>query len=159
MFFRRLVMVSLLVGFVSGLVLTLGQQWKVAPIIFAAEEYEIADAAPEAAHSHAPVASQESAHAHDEEAWAPKDGAERFLFSVLSNVLMGVGFSVVLMAVMGQMQLSGITRSTPVKGVLWGLGGFIAFFAAPGLGLPPEIPGVQAAALDSRQGCWPSGRP
>lgn len=153
MLFRRLVVVSLLVGFVSGLVLTLAQQWKVAPIIFAAEVYEIAEAgpavaAPAAGHSHA------GGHVHDEQAWAPQEGAERFLFSMLSNVLLGVGFSVLLMAIMGQLQLSGMTRLTPLKGVLWGAGGFIAFFAAPSLGLPPEIPGLEAAPLENRQAWW-----
>lgn len=153
MLFRRLVVVSLLVGFVSGLVLTLAQQWKVAPIIFAAEVYEIAEAepvlaAPAMAHSH------EGVHVHDEQAWAPQEGAERFLFSMLSNVLLGIGFSVLLMAIMGQLQLSGMTRLTPLKGVFWGVGGFIAFFAAPSLGLPPEIPGLEAAPLENRQAWW-----
>jgi len=50
--------------------------------------------------------------------------------------------------------LQGWTSSSLGKGVLWGLAGFIAFFAAPGIGLPPEIPGIEAAPLENRQGWW-----
>lgn len=151
MFFRRLVLASLLVGLVSGLFLTLGQQWQVAPIIFAAEVFEVEPAVvvPEA-QAHA----DGHDHSHDAEAWAPADGAERLFYSVLSNVLAAVGFSVLLLAIMGQLQLSGMTRLTALKGLLWGGAGFVAFFVAPGLGLPPEIPGVEAAPLEGRQGWW-----
>ena len=38
--------------------------------------------------------------------------------------------------------------------MLWGLGGFAVFALAPGLGLPPEVPGSMAAALTDRQGWW-----
>jgi len=149
MFFRRLILASLLVGLVSGLFLTLGQQWQVAPIIFAAEVFEVE---PEIVEQE--VGSHGSDHNHDTHAWAPEDGAERFLYSGLSNVLAAIGFSALLIAIMGQLQLSGTTRLTALKGMVWGGAGFIAFFVAPGLGLPPEIPGVEAAALENRQGWW-----
>jgi predicted cobalt transporter CbtA len=37
---------------------------------------------------------------------------------------------------------------------VWGAGGFVVFGAAPGLGLPPELPGMHAAPLHHRQGWW-----
>lgn len=37
---------------------------------------------------------------------------------------------------------------------MWGLAGFAVFTIAPGLGLPPELPGVPAAPLLSRQIWW-----
>jgi cobalt transporter subunit CbtA len=37
---------------------------------------------------------------------------------------------------------------------MWGLAGFAVFTLAPGLGLPPELPGVPAAPLLSRQLWW-----
>ena len=40
------------------------------------------------------------------------------------------------------------------SGLAWGLGGFIAFFAAPSLGILPQLPGVAGAALESRQFWW-----
>src|SRR3974390_3265881 len=40
------------------------------------------------------------------------------------------------------------------EGLMWGLAGFAVFTLAPGLGLPPELPGVPAAPLLSRQLWW-----
>ena len=39
-------------------------------------------------------------------------------------------------------------------GLLWGLAGFVVFTAAPGLGLPPELPGMPVAPLTARQTLW-----
>jgi len=39
-------------------------------------------------------------------------------------------------------------------GVLWGAAGFVVFTLAPGLGLPPEVPGSMAAELGARQLWW-----
>jgi cobalt transporter subunit CbtA len=40
------------------------------------------------------------------------------------------------------------------RGLLWGIGGFIAVSLLPSLGLPPELPGTPAADILSRQGWW-----
>ena len=37
---------------------------------------------------------------------------------------------------------------------MWGLAGFVVFTAAPGLGLPPELPGMPVADLTARQTWW-----
>lgn len=164
MYFRRIVLTSLLIGLVGGLFMTLGQQWLVAPIIFASEQYEGGDADPVVAdaaadsqaadHPHDGPSLATQDHHHDDEAWAPEDGAERFIYSALSNVLAGIGFSALLLAVMCQLQLFGLTRLSSLKGLLWGLAGFGTFFVAPSLGLPPEIPGIEAAPLENRQAWW-----
>ena len=39
-------------------------------------------------------------------------------------------------------------------GLIWGMAGFIAVQLAPGLSLAPELPGVAAADLGSRQIWW-----
>jgi predicted cobalt transporter CbtA len=39
-------------------------------------------------------------------------------------------------------------------GVMWGLGGFVTFFAAPSVGIAPELPGVTSVALELRQWWW-----
>jgi len=39
-------------------------------------------------------------------------------------------------------------------GLGWGLAGFLVFFVAPSLGLPPELPGTDSAELRSRQAWW-----
>lgn len=155
MIFRNLIFSACLVGLVAGLVLTAAQALGVTPIILAAEEYEVAEesvAATAEIHSHGEDAT--SPHHDSGEPWAPDDGTERTGYSALSNVLAGIGFAAVVLAVMSQMQSLGVTRITPVKGLLWGLAGFLTVFVSPGLGLPPEIPGVEAAALDSRQSWW-----
>lgn len=152
MLFRRLILNALLVGLLAGLVLSLVQILAVNPIIFAAETFEVAEPVEvTGAHAHA---SDGHDHVHDSEAWAPEDGWERTGFTVLSNVLAATGFASVLLACMSILQLLGVTRVNVGKGVLWGIAGFTAFFLAPAVGLPPEIPGVEAAALESRQLWW-----
>lgn len=156
MVFRNLIFSACLVGLVAGLVLTVGQTLGVTPIIVAAEEYELieqpsTDAAESHSHGHTDDVTQ---HHHSNESWAPEGETERTAYTAFSNVLAGIGFAAVLLAVMSQMQSIGVTRITPAKGVIWGLAGYLAVFVSPGLGLPPEIPGVEAAALEARQYWW-----
>ncbi|MGK0500601.1 MAG: cobalt transporter subunit CbtA [Oceanicoccus sp.] len=147
MLFRRIILAALLVGLVAGLVLSLAQITAVNPIIFAAETFEVEEVSAEPSHNHA-------SHDHGEEEWAPADGAERTGYTVAANVSAGVGFAAIMLALMSQLQLQGIARVTTLKGLAWGLGGFIAFFVAPGIGLPPEIPGIEAAPVEHRQTWW-----
>jgi predicted cobalt transporter CbtA len=39
-------------------------------------------------------------------------------------------------------------------GLRWGAAGYVVFFLAPALGMPPEIPGQAAAPLGERQVWW-----
>ncbi|ODS22615.1 hypothetical protein AB835_13130 [Candidatus Endobugula sertula] len=139
MIFRRIIYTTLFVGLLAGLLMSVVQIFTVNPIIFAAEAFEV--------HDH-------GSHVHGEEAWAPADGSERTFYTVFSNISAGIGFSAILLALMSQLQTSGMTRLTIPKGALWGLAGFIVAFVAPGIGMPPEIPGIQAAPLESRQLWW-----
>ncbi len=150
MLLRGIIYSSLLIGLLVGLLLTGMQSVVVNPIIFASEAFETEEVASVAA----PHAHDHGAHEHNDEAWAPADGAERLFYTALSNVIASIGFAAVLLALMSQTQLQGWTSSSLGKGVLWGLAGFIAFFAAPGIGLPPEIPGIEAAPLENRQSWW-----
>lgn len=93
-------------------------------------------------------------HSHDAEAWTPADGGERTFYTFASNILAAIGFAAVLLALMVQTHTQGLTRVTPLKGLAWGGAGFIALFVVPAIGLPPEIPGMEAAAIDNRQGWW-----
>ena len=151
--FQRLFFAAVLAGLAASLAMSAVQQWRVVPLILEAETYE--GAAPEA-HSHdvaTPEHSHEAAadgHVHDAEAWAPADGVERTFYTVLANVLGGLGFALLLGAVS---VLSGLPI-TARNGAIWGVGGFIAFQLAPALGLPPELPGMAAADLGVRQLWW-----
>ncbi len=152
MIFRRLILSALLVGFLSGAVFSLLQIAFVNPIIFAAETFEVAEPGATDADTH--QHQHDHSHTHNAEAWAPEDGSERTFYTFLSNVLAGIGFSALILSLMSQLQGQGITRISHVKGIIWGAAGFTAFFVAPGIGLPPEIPGIEAAAIESRQLWW-----
>lgn len=141
MIFRRIIFNALLVGLFSGLVLSAVQIFAVNPIIFQAEAFEIAG------HDHA-------SHDHSDQAWSPEDGIERTIFTVVSNVFAGIGFAAIILALMSQLQMKGLTQLNPKKGIIWGIASFLAFFVAPGLGLPPEIPGITAAPVEQRQIWW-----
>jgi len=152
MIFRRIIVNAIFVGVITGCLLSLVQFVGVSPIIFAAEAYEVEEPAVGAGHHHEAGTPDH----HDTEAWAPEDGGERTSYSILANILASIGFSAVILSLMSQFQfqLQGVSQLNLLKGGLWGLAGFIAFFVAPGIGLPPEIPGVEAAALENRQSWW-----
>ena len=142
MLFRRIILAALFVGLLSGLALSAAQITVVNPIIFAAEAFEV-----DVAHVHAE-------HDHGEEQWAPADGAERTGYTIVANVSAGIGFAAIMLALMSQLQLQRVAQVSVAKGLVWGVGGFVAFFVAPGLGLPPEIPGIEAAPVENRQTWW-----
>ncbi len=155
MLFRRVVLSALLVGVLAGLLLSVVQRWQVVPIIESAERFEQAQA-PQGAHAHV-----HAGHDHAAEAWQPADGAERIAFTVLSNVLTAIGFALVILAAIAasvrdaaSARRNAVTRLDWVSGLLWGLAGYVTFFVAPALGLPPEIPGAEAAPLEARQLWW-----
>lgn len=146
MLFRKTILSALLVGLLAGVVLSLVQIMMVNPIIFEAETFEMPDT-----HSHG---HHESGGHHSHEEWAPEDGSERTFYTIISNISAGIGFAAIILALMSQLQLFGVTRTNVFKGLLWGVAGFIAFFVAPGLGVPPEIPGIEAAPIEHRQLWW-----
>ena len=155
MLFRRIIFSALLIGLLSGLLFSVVQFIGVSPIIIAAEQYEVeAEPVPTQSHHHGEAANAGHHHHHDAEAWSPGDGLERSLFTLLSNVLAGIGFAAIVLSVMCMLQLKGWAKFSPAKGLALGLAGFVAFFAMPGIGLPPEIPGIEAAPLDNRQSWW-----
>jgi cobalt transporter subunit CbtA len=157
--FRAIVFSSVVAGFVVGAIVTVIQQFGTVPLILKAEVFEKAaerhdrEAAPAAAqggvvkHSHAE-------HQHAAEAWEPQDGLERNAYTAAANVLTAIGFALLLTAIFAMR--SGKTGSGVSwhEGLTWGLAGFAVFTLAPGLGLPPELPGVPAAPLLSRQIWW-----
>ena len=140
--FRRIVFSACLAGLVAGSLLTAVQQLQVAPILLEAETYEVAESGA-TIHTHADGSS------HEHESWSPEDGLERTFWTGVANVGMGIGFALLLAAAFS-------FRSSVDwrQGILWGLGGYAAFFALPAFGLPPELPGTEAGALQGRQAWW-----
>jgi cobalt transporter subunit CbtA len=135
--FRRLVFAALCAGLLSGVFATVAHQIATVPLILQAETYE-------------KPSERASAAAYQHSAWEPENGAERTAYTLLADILTGVGFALLLGA--------GLTlRGGEVgwrQGLLWGLAGFATFTVAPSLGLPPQLPGSEAAPLLDRQLWW-----
>jgi cobalt transporter subunit CbtA len=157
--FRAIVFSSVIAGFVVGLIVTGIQQFGTAPLILKAEVFEkAAEAHPS---SHAEGGSPQTAadhdhsgHQHAAEAWEPGDGLERNAYTAAANVLTAIGFALLLAGFFAVRSGSSGESVSWHEGLLWGLAGFAVFTIAPGLGLPPELPGVPAAPLLSRQIWW-----
>jgi cobalt transporter subunit CbtA len=161
----------LLSGFVAGILVTGAQMLKVTPLILQAEKYEVGTEVVPHTHQQSGIthehelngvaldvhASMKDVHAaeavsvdHSDESWVPEDGAERTFYTGISNIVTGIAFSLMLVAVY-------LLRGKPVNmnsGLLWGAAGFLIFSGSPALGLPPELPGMTVAALDARQTWW-----
>lgn len=142
-FFRTILAGAVLAGILAGAALTGLQTLKVYPLIFAAEKLEN-KGEDHAAHTH-PAPGHDS----EAEAWMPADGVERLLYSLLSNLLIGISFGLVLAAIFALREVVDWRQ-----GAAWGLGGFIAVNFAPALGMPPELPGMPAGDLLARQTWW-----
>jgi len=165
---------ALVAGLLAAILLTLIQTLWVSPLIWQAETFE--HAAPHehavadhsSPHEHAALhehtvnaaASAEhadshhhddaaDAHHHDDSEWSPEDGWQRIAFTGASNLVMSVGYALAMVALFHWRKPKSV-----VAGIGWGVAGFMVFFGAPSLGLPPELPGTAAAELTSRQAWW-----
>ena len=139
---------ALIAGMAAGFIYGGVQHVQTTPLILAAEVYETAPA-----HDHGAAAPAETAAPTQEqevEEWAPADGWQRTLSTTLSSVITGAGFAVLLA---GVSLLTGFPI-TPKNGLVWGICGFLAVTVAPGAGLAPELPGMPAGDLVSRQVWW-----
>lgn len=154
MIFRSIVFSAVVAGFVVGALITVVQQFGTVPLILRGETYEKVAEKPAASadKSSATVGHADHDHAsHDHgEAWEPRDGWERNSYTAAANILTAIGFALLLSGLFA-------LRDHVVtwhEGLLWGLGGFAVFTVAPGLGLPPELPGMPVAPLLARQIWW-----
>ena len=149
--FRSIVFSAALSGLVVGAAVTGIQHLGTVPLILKGEVYE---EEAKAAGAKAPVANATAVaiavHSHEAEAWEPHEGLERNAYTAAANILTGIGFALLLGGFFA-------LRGKPVsarEGLFWGLAGFTVFTLAPGLGLPPELPGIPAAPVEQRQLWW-----
>jgi cobalt transporter subunit CbtA len=153
--FGRIIRTALLAGAVAGLFAWALQMVKTTPLILKAEAYEeMAEKAKAEAAAKTPATTPPAAaHAHgaaSAKEWEPAEGFERNAFTLLSSLITAIGFAFMLT---GAIAMSG--RAVDWRqGILWGLAGYAAFYVAPSLGLPPEVPGMAATDLVKRQIWW-----
>ena len=154
--FRTILLSALGAGVAVCVAMTALQAFTTEPLIHHAEQFEGGghDHGTGVAHDHdAGVPAHdhgEAAAAGEHEEWGPADGAERTAFTALANLVVGVGVSLILLAIM-------VLSGRPIDartGILWGAGAFIAVSLLPSLGLPPELPGTPAGELLHRQVWW-----
>ncbi|KQP61195.1 CbtA family protein [Methylobacterium sp. Leaf108] len=149
----RLLSAALVAGFLAAVVATGLQLTLTSPLILAAERYET-----QASHE-APTSLVVRVHAHGDghsatvqadTAWEPAPGFQRMAFTGLATLVGGVGYALLLGAV-----LLACGREPTVETSLgFAVAGFLAVSLAPALGLPPELPGMPAAPLETRQMWW-----
>jgi cobalt transporter subunit CbtA len=161
--FNRILATAIVAGALTGVFVFTAHMVKVVPLIQAAEVYENRDQTPalephssehaDTHHhneSHDKALTKPEAHSHGEDEWSPDEGLERAFYTLLTDLIVGVGFGLMLTAIIA-------IRGDEVdwqNGILWGLGAFCAVTAFPALGLAPEMPGMQAAALLDRHIWW-----
>ena len=160
----RLLSAALVAGFLASVVATGLQLALTSPLILQAETYEgegahaalapSLDAAPALhfaslivpAHAHG-----DGGHDHGKpDEWQPARGLQRMAFTGLATLVGGVGYALLLAAVMLALR----REPTPQSGLVVGVAGFLAVALAPAIGLPPELPGMGAAPLVLRQAWW-----
>lgn len=138
MLILRLFAAALAISLIMGVLATALEYIRVVPLILDAEAFEIDE----------PAGPNETLTVEPE--WAPNDGAERGGFTLLSNCIISLGFSLLLlgMSIIDHDHIS--TRS----GLQRGVAGWVIFMGLPCAGLPPELPGMAAADLTDRQWWW-----
>lgn len=147
--FRRLLYAALCAGLVSGVLVAAAHQIGTVPLILEAETYEAA-AQHASAQTHAHGNTAAAVHDSTAAGWAPETRIERAAYTLATDLLAATGFALLLAA--GFALRGGAV--TWREGLFWGLAGFVTFTVAPGLGLPPELPGTESAALVTRQVWW-----
>jgi cobalt transporter subunit CbtA len=154
----KTLLAAIVAGLIAGVLMTGAQQARLVPLILHAEVYEqggghdhAASAAPGGFSLVTPAQAHEMA-AAGEGAGHMLFGMNRYVGSLLANLVVGAGYGLLLAAVM---LLTG-NAITVSNGVLWGACGWLAVHLLPSLGLPPELPGFPAADLTARQIWWVS---
>lgn len=177
MLFQRLIWCALFTALAVGSVQFAVQRWQAVPIVLAAEAYEDQKAEPDdlgtfglrpqelalgaARRAHDPghaagAVPHEHAHDHGGEApWAPAAGLERNAWTWVANALHAFAMALLLFATMGAwVWLRGPALGTPRLALAVATAGWLSLHLWPSLGLPAEIPGMDAAALGVRQAWW-----
>jgi cobalt transporter subunit CbtA len=142
----RVLTAACVAGFLAALAATLLQAFATTPLILKAEAYERKAAIERPGGAVLVLAHMHQTHAPDGAA----EGFSRLAFTGLATLLSGVGYALLLAAVL----LAAGSDLRVGQTLAWAVGGFIAMNLAPAMGLPPELPGMGGEALAARQLWW-----
>lgn len=149
---------GLLAGFVVALLATVLQFALLERLILLAERYETGELSLfQFTHDHVRVTRDANSEAiqtflvHEQTDDAPF--WQRQAKTLLTMLITYGGYGLVMVA--GFAFANHLGHAIPLQtGLLWGLAGFVCFAMAPALGLEPELPGTESAALEARQLWW-----
>nr|VFK60614.1 MAG: cobalt transporter subunit CbtA [Candidatus Kentron sp. TC] len=162
--FKQILTVAAMTSLLAGVLLTLIQQVQVVPLILEAEKYDRQAATTGFGEDHLAAPAEHGRaftntleHADERTSWQPGEGLERNLFTALANIVIALGYALLLGAAASLAANSpGNAKLDGRLGLLWGLAGYVVFFVAPSIGLPPELPASHSGALENRQLWWAS---
>jgi cobalt transporter subunit CbtA len=149
----KIILSTLIAGLLAGLVMAGLQYVRLTPLIQAAEIYESPETEAIAEANKPCVETMPGMKMCNDDgrpSWKPDNGWQRTLLTTTASLLTGAGFAILMV---GVSMLTNIAI-TKQNGMIWGICGFIAVSLAPSIGLPPELPGMPAADLHSRQIWW-----
>ncbi len=138
-----MVVSAVFAGFVTAVVITALQLALLVPLIQEAELYETG------ALVHFGEAAATAAEPGVVQDWG------RNALTAVANVPTYIAFTLLLVAAYAFAETKGI-RVGVREGMAWGVAGFFVLQVLPGIGLPPELPGMYAAELRPRQIWWVS---
>ena len=139
--FSQIAVSALIAGFGAGLVAAFLQYVFVQPILLHSELFETGALTHFGAD---PTASS-----------VPRGDFDmtRQALNVVFAALVYTGYALILIAGMVLAEMRGHVISAQT-GLIWGFCGFLAFQLAPAFGLPPDMPGLNAADVTPRQVWW-----
>ena len=140
----RLILAVIIAGLFAGLIMGGIQQYKLTPLIAIAETFEKPENVGQPCVQNMPGMDKCA------ESWTPAEAFERAAYTTAATMLTGAGYALLLA---GVSLISGLPI-TKQNGLIWGLCGFLALCLAPAAGLPPELPSMPVADLQSRQIWW-----
>ncbi len=150
---------ALFAGLFAGAIVVLLQYLLTEPLILEAEEYEsgakvhfagLAEAG--VMHDHGANMQAEALSTAEADVEA-ENIASRFSLAFAADFVVYVAWALIMSALVSIAVDKGV-KMTLQNGLLWGFAGYVAVHIAPGVGLPPELPGIPAADLQARQLWW-----
>ncbi|MDB5941967.1 MAG: hypothetical protein JWQ13_1533 [Ramlibacter sp.] len=153
MLLRRLIWCALLTALLVGSVQLAVGRWQAVPIVLAAEVFESRKLHAEHPHTHEQIAAP--GHAHGDPNPTAAGSGERTAWTWVAHVLHGFSMALLMFSVMGWwVWKRGAPMGTARVALAVAAAGLLSMDLWPALGLPAEIPGMDAAALGSRQAWW-----